>query len=126
MAKRRFTKYPNSYVKASSESYDRPKSLSDFTEEEINALPPKFCVRTRIPGGNWGNKYTILSKEDFIKNPDECFWIDSYWRYAFSSDIYLVSRKQLDNYRQEKLQAMEEEKAKFLNQVNEYYRYAVD
>ena len=62
----------------STESFDAKVPLSQFTDEQIAALPAQFTVKTRIPGGNYGSKFVVLDKARFLADPRKCVLIDSY------------------------------------------------
>lgn len=102
--------------------------LGRFTDEQIAALPSEFCVMTRILESNYDFVYklAILKKKDFIKNPNKCFWINSYWHYALARDIYLVTPEKLQFYKEEKLAELEDQKNKLLETIQEYNHYIVE
>lgn len=109
----------------STELLDVKEPLSSFTDEQIAALPAQFTVKTRIPGGNFGSKFVVLDKARFLANPRECVFIDSYWGYAWPSDIYLATREAIYNYQSSRLAELDQEKEKLKNQVRKLSSSAV-
>lgn len=99
------------YVKATTLDYKKP--LSEFTQEELEALPEWFLCRTRIPGGFYGYTFKNVSRKDAIKNPNECFTIDSYWGYAHGRDIYLATYEDVAEYEKKKIDAIKEQTKKW-------------
>lgn len=88
----------------------RKKSLHDFTEEEIEDLPDRFLCVTRTPGLSYYYPvFSTVSKEEFIKDPDKCFYIDSYWKYAYSNDIYIATREDVEEYKKNRIASIERE-----------------
>jgi len=109
----------------STESFDVKEPLSHLTEAQIAALPDRFAVKTRIPGGNYGSKFVVLSKARFIENPRECVFIDSYWGYAHPGDIYLATREDIYNYQSRRSAELDQEKEILKNRVRTLANAAV-
>ena len=101
------------------------EALAYMSEEELNALPDKFLCYTRVPGGAFGfdNMFAVLSKESYLKAPDKCFFIDSYWGYAYPEDIYLATREDLDRYYKHKLDEIDKQKEKLESDVRRWRSY---
>ena len=101
-------------------STENPKQLpiTKITEDELYALPDKLTLVTDMPGVIGEPIFKVVSKEKIAADPDKCFMINSYWGYAHGSDIYIASRKDVENYRKEQIAIIEE-------QTKDYMRYAL-
>ena len=109
----------------STELFDVKEPLSHFTDEQIAALPDRFTVKTRIPGGNYGSKFVVLGKDRFLADPRKCVIIDSYWGYAHPSDIYLATREDIYKYQTSRLAELDQEKENLKNRVRTLANVAV-
>lgn len=99
------------YVKATTLDYNKP--LSEFTQEELEALPERFLCMTRIPGGNYGYTFKTVSREAAIKDPNKCLVIDSYWGYANGWEIYLATYEDVTEYEKKKIDSIKEQTRKW-------------
>lgn len=108
---------------ATEQTENNEEALAYMSEDKINDLPDMFLCCTRVPGGDYGNIFKILSKEAFLKDPDKCFFIDGYWGYAYADDIYLATSKDLDKYYKDRVDELNRSKQKLESSVNEMRRY---
>lgn len=87
--------------------------ISHFSDEEIASLPDVFLCMTRYPGSSVSHYiFGTVLKSDFIKNPNKCFLIDSYWGYASGRDIYIATYKDIEEWRKKKIDDIEKEFSK--------------
>lgn len=101
-------------------SVENPKQLpiTKLTEDEIRGLPDKLTLVTNMPGVVGEPIFKVVSKEKIAADPDKCFMINSYWGYADGRDVYIASRKYVENYKKDQIAAIEK-------QLSEYTRYAL-
>lgn len=99
------------------------EALAYMSEEDLDALPDMFLCCTRVPGGDYGNIFKILSKESFLKDPDKCFFIDGYWGYAYADDIYLATSEDLDKYYKDRVDELNRKMQKLESSVNKMRGY---
>lgn len=86
------------------------KPITDFTEEEIALLPETFLCKTRYPGSSILHYiFQEVSKTRFVNNPNECFFIDSYWGYAWGNEIYIATYEDIGEQKKKKINYAEEE-----------------
>ena len=107
-----------SFVKLSEGAGDNKKSLADLSPDEIESLPDRFTCVTRTPGATtYSPVFQIVSKTRFIETPDKCFFIDSYWGYAYLRDVYLATYEDIEKYEQSRISAVKNGCSKYKSSV---------
>ena len=95
------------------------KRLSNLTSEEIDKLPDQFlCVCYRGGAGS-GHPYTVfdvVSKPEFLKDPDKCFFLGFSEGYARTSAVYIATSKDVDDYEKSHIDTIKSE-------CNKYRKY---
>lgn len=105
-------------IKASSQNSNQ-LPITELTEDELYALPQQVTLVTRQPGpSSYVPVFKVVNKEKIAADPDKCFVIDSYWGYAHGRDIYIASRRDIEEYKKSQIAAIE-------NQFRNYARYAL-
>lgn len=93
--------------------------ISELIPDGIMDLPDKVTLMTRIPGSRNANYlFKVVNRDAILENPDQCFFISSYWGCARSQDIYIASEEDVNSYMQEEIDAIERE-------CKNYKRYAL-
>lgn len=102
-------------------SVENPKQLpiTKLTEDELFGLPQKVTLKTRRPGASYYIPvFQVVDKEKIAADPDKCLLVDSYWGWASGRDVYLASRKDIEEERKRQIEAIEKKMA-------DYRRYAL-
>ena len=85
-------------------------SIDKLTPSQLDTLPEYFTCYTRSPGGyNSEYIFRVVSKDKLLTNPEKCFFIDSYWGYAFPHDVYLATVDTVERYQARELQKLKDQ-----------------
>ena len=113
------------YISASENS--KYYTLDNLTPEEIDMLPDKFLCMTRSPGLSYSHYvFKVIDKSKFLSDPKRCFFLDSYWGYAFPHDVYLASHADVENYQRRKQADLEKKLENLKYEVRDFQDAVVD
>lgn len=85
--------------------------ITELTEDEIAGLPEKVVLVTRRPGASTHSPLFTLTSKDVLYNPEE--FLDSYWGHDYSSDTYLASKAEVEEYYNKEIARIEAKKNKY-------------
>lgn len=92
--------------------------ITKLSEDELMLLPDKVTLVTNVPGVVGELMFQVVSKDKILSDPDKCFFINSYWKYAYGNDVYIASKQDVEQYRKKQIAIIDD-------QTRAYRRYAL-